>query len=178
MSKPANPPALSGDDEVEQALLAVTDDWPRVLVEADLEGLARIVAGADTVFIEADGTPYDWPAYAERVARGGIEMVEYTHRSVRRLGADAAVLTGRSVVERSGDGARHVFGVTDVFVRGTEGWRVMLGQMTPVAGGSAPLPVKSPVAFRRGYAGPVAPAEAVRGAGATPAPTDGQEVRP
>lgn len=121
-------PSAGEQKQAERAILRITGDWPRALVQSDRRGVERIVSRGTAHFIESDGRQYDRAGYlVSRTQNAGeIRSVAYTHRQVRVLAPNVAVMWGRSVV----NGDRRL-SVSNIFMRQNGEWRLVHGHLTP-----------------------------------------------
>jgi uncharacterized protein (TIGR02246 family) len=128
----ANP--ISGDQAGDDNEIATfVHRWATAIVANDVEQIARFTTD-DWVLIDKPG-PIPREAFQAVVASGMLRHDTMTHDvlDIRRFGPDVAVVTthGRNTGSFQGQPIEADEWTTDILVRGADGWRCALTQLTP-----------------------------------------------
>jgi ketosteroid isomerase-like protein len=140
---------------IEQELLRIENDWPRVLREKDAAAVRRVEAD-DAIFIYPDGSVGDKNQDIKDMESGALsaDSWEMMDLKVNVMDGDAAVVSGRSVVKngkyKAPDGKTidisGEYRFVDTFSRRNGQWQIVAGVSVPVrqgAGMPAPPPAKA-----------------------------------
>jgi ketosteroid isomerase-like protein len=149
-SRSASPTVDRGS--IERELLRIENDWPRVLKEKDVEAVKRVEAD-DVVIVYPDGSTGGKDMDVKDIETGALsaESFEMADLKVNVLNADAAVVSGRSVVKngkyKMPDGKTidisGEYRFIDTFARRDGQWKLVAGASVPVrmpAGSASPSP--------------------------------------
>lgn len=141
---------------IERELLRIENDWPRVVKEKDVEAVKRVEAD-DIVMIYPDGTVGGKAQDIADMESGAlsVESIEMKDLKVNVLSADAAVVTGGSVVKggkyKLPDGKSidisGEYRFVDTFARRDGQWKLVAGASVPVrqpTTGASPAAKPSP----------------------------------
>lgn len=146
---PAN--TNSGGDAVdtasiEEELLRIENDWPRVIKEKDLAAMGRVEAD-DIILVYPDGSVGNKNRDLQDVATGNLtaDSIEMSDLNVKVLDSDAAVVTGQ-VEMRNGrykmpDGKLQdtsgKYRFIDTFARRNGEWRLVAAMSTKITASAA-----------------------------------------
>ncbi|HEY8226139.1 MAG TPA: nuclear transport factor 2 family protein [Pyrinomonadaceae bacterium] len=144
---------------IEAEVLRLDREWANVIKTRDVDAMKRIEAD-DIVLIYPDGTTGTKADDIRDIESNNLtaESFDVTDSKVTVLSADAAVITGRSVLKKAKykrpDGKQidisGEYRFTDVFGRRNGNWQVVVSQATKIEAPTAtPTPAKpSPSAVR------------------------------
>ncbi len=141
---------------IERELLRIENDWPRVIKEKDVEAVRRVEAD-DVVMIYPDGTVGGKAQDIADIESGALsaESIEIKDLKVNVLSADAAVVTGHTLVKggkyKMPDGKTidisGEYRFADTFARRDGQWKLVAGASVPVrqpAAAASPAAKASP----------------------------------
>ena len=145
---------------IEAALLRIEKDWPRVIKEKDAEAVRRLEAD-DVILVYPDGGTGGKEQDVKDIERGALtaDSMEMTDLKVNVISADAAVVTGRTIVKngkfKMADGSSvNISGqyrFVDTFAKRNGEWKLVAGASAPV---KQPVPEASPTASPAAKASP------------------------
>jgi ketosteroid isomerase-like protein len=128
-------PNLRAQDSVRARVLAVDDQRFAAMVRADTAVLRSILA-ADLAYTHTTGEKQDRTAFLHSVGSGELQYkrIAPTERTVRFVGSDAAVVTGRSNMEVQSQGQVRAFAIryVAVYERRPDGWQMVAWQSTRI----------------------------------------------
>lgn len=120
------------NDSLKEELIAVANEWDRVMIENDPEAIGRFMAD-DWTIIGPDGTVGDKAAFLDLVRSGDLSHdVMESHDFKVRVYGDTAVVTawGVSGGMYRGQAFRDVERSSCVFVRQDGEWRCVLTHLS------------------------------------------------
>jgi ketosteroid isomerase-like protein len=123
---------VAGDDEVEEEVLRVEEQFAQAIVKNDPEAIGRVVAD-DWIIIDPNGEIVDRTRFFEVIKSGALthELMESEDLRVRVYG-DSAVVT--AVTRTKGTFMGQEFSTqeraTDVFVKREGRWQCVLTHLT------------------------------------------------
>lgn len=141
---------------IERELLAIENDWPRVVKEKDVAAVRRVEAD-DIVLIDPDGNVRDKAQDIKDIESGALSAAawEVADLKVNVLNNDAAVVSGRAVVK----GGKYTmpdgksvdisgeYRFIDTFAKRAGQWKLVAAASVPVkqpAAASSPAAKASP----------------------------------
>lgn len=135
---------------IEKELLRIENDWPRVLREKDVAAVRRVEAD-DAIIIYPDGNVGDKAQDVKDFESGALtaDSWEVLDLKTKVLSADAAIVSGRSVVKngkyKMADGKSidisGEYRFIDTFAKRNGQWQLVAAVSVPV---KAPGPTSSP----------------------------------
>ncbi|MGH9882497.1 MAG: nuclear transport factor 2 family protein [Pyrinomonadaceae bacterium] len=153
---------------IERELLRIENDWPRVLKEKDVEAVRRVEA-EDAVFVYPDGSTGGKAQDIKDIESGALtaDSWEVTDLKVNVIHAEAAVVTGRSIVKngkyKMPDGKTidisGQYRFIDTFARRDGQWKLVAGASAPVRQPPAASPAPPPAATKASPAAATSPAK-------------------
>lgn len=142
---------------IEAEVLRLDREWANVIKTRDVEAMRRIEAD-DVILTYPDGAIGTKAEDIRDIESGNLtaESFELLDAKVKVLDADAAIVTGRSVIKngkyKRPDGKQiNISGeyrFTDVFARRNGTWQVVASQATKIESPAAATPSVSPQAAR------------------------------
>ena len=128
--------ALAAQDSVVIRVLAAEDRRFAAMIRADTAAL-RVLLADDLAYTHTTGAKQDKSALLRSLGGGELRYrsIEPTERVVRLMGADGAVVVGRSNMRVEAGGPLRVFSIRYVAVyrREADGWRLLAWQSTLLA---------------------------------------------
>lgn len=140
---------------IESELLRIENDWPRVLREKDAAAVRRVEAD-DAIFIYPDGSVGDKSQDVKDMESGALsaDSWELMDLKPKVLGADAAIVSGRSIVKNGkykGPDGKTIdisgeYRFVDTFAKRNGQWQIVAGVSVPVRTPTGTATTASPAA--------------------------------
>ena len=128
-------PSLRAQDSMQTRVLVIDDQRFAAMVRADTAALRSILA-ADLAYTHTTGEKQDRPGFLHSIGSGELryKRIDPTERTVRFVGSDAAVITGRSNMEVESRGQIRTFAIryVAVYEHSHGGWQMVAWQSTRI----------------------------------------------
>ena len=126
-------PTLAAQDSVPAGVLAAEDRRFAAMVHADTAAL-RVMLADDLGYTHTTGATQDKNAFLRSLGSGELHYrsIAPTERAVRWMGADGAVVVGRSNMKVEAGGQLRAFSIRylAVYRREADGWQLLAWQST------------------------------------------------